>query len=415
MMQQLKYINGYFLKNMTGFIIASFAIWRVLLFVVAGVGASFWAFLPRFPYSEIFLTNSGLPAWIWSFANFDGVHYLTIAKSGYSAQFTQVFFPLFPILLGLVDKILFFVNPIINGLLISNFCFLISLLIFSRLLSIDYKSDHIKWMILFVLIIPTSFYFGGLYTESFFFLFVISSFLAARKKRWWLSGILGALASATRLVGIFLLPALLWEWWEPNKLKIKNEKLKMTIKNSKISKYYYNILHTAYYILHTPIFYLVPLGLVAYMVYLQIAFGDWLYFWHVQPVFGADRSGSSIILLPQVIWRYIKILTSIPIAKESFWIPLLELTSTISAIVLLVIAHIRKVRLSYLIFSWLAVLTPTMTGTFSSMPRYILVAFPIFIALGLIKSRPFKILLSVICCLLSAIVTILFTRGHWVS
>lgn len=400
---------------MTGFIIASFAIWRVLLFVVAGVGASFWAFLPRFPYSDIFLTNSGLPVWIWSFANFDGVHYLTIAKSGYSAQFTQVFFPLFPILLGLADKILFFLNPIINGLLISNFCLFIALVIFSRLLSIDYKSDDIKWMILFVLIIPTSFYFGSLYTESFFFLFVISSFLAARKKRWWLSGILGALATASRLVGIFLLPALLWEWQKENRSKYQVLSIKYKKDKLNTSKFLDRFLHTIFCVLHSPILYIVPLGIVAYMVYLQIAFGDWLYFWHVQPVFGAERSGSNIILLPQVIWRYIKILTSIPIAKESFWIPLLELTSTISAIVLLLIAHIRKVRLSYLIFSWLAVLTPTMTGTFSSMPRYILVAFPIFIALGLIKSRLFKILLSVICLMLSVILTILFTRGHWVS
>lgn len=396
---------------MTGFIIASFAIWRALLFVVAGFGASFWAFLPRFPYSEIFLTNSGYPSWIWSWANFDGVHYLTIAKSGYWAQFTQVFFPLFPILLGFVDKILFFVNPIINGLLISNFCLFIALVIFSKLLFIDYKSNHIKWMILFVLIIPASFYFGSLYTESLFFLFVISSFLAARKKRWWLSGILGALASATRLVGIFLLPALLWEWYK-DKYKVQSSKFKVAANSLNP---YHKFLNFAFCILHSPILYLVPLGLVAYMVYLQIAFGDWLYFWHVQPVFGGERSGSSIILLPQVIWRYIKILTSIPIAKESFWIPLLELTSTISTIVLLLIAHIRKVRLSYLIFSWFAVLTPTLTGTFSSMPRYILVAFPIFIVLGLIKSRPFKILLSVICLMLSVILTILFTRGHWVS
>ncbi len=399
---------------MTGFIIASFAIWRVLLFIIAGVGASFWAFLPRFPYSEIFLTSSGYPSWIWSFANFDGVHYLTIAKSGYSAQFTQVFFPLFPILLGLADKILFFVSPIINGLLISNICLFIALVIFSRLLSIDYKSNDIKWMILFVLIIPTSFYFGSLYTESLFLLFVISSFLAARKKRWWLSGIFGALATASRLVGIFLLPALLWEWHK-EKCKMQNAKCKITIKNLKLSEFHRYIFHFSFFIFNSPVTYLVPLGLVAYMVYLQIAFGDWLYFWHVQPIFGAERSGSSIILLPQVIWRYIKILTSIPIAKESFWIPLLELTSTISAIVLLLIAHIRKVRLSYLIFSWLAVLTPTMTGTFSSMPRYILVAFPMFITLGLIKSRPFKILLSVICYLLSVILIILFTRGHWVS
>ncbi len=87
------------------------------------------------------------------------------------------------------------------------------------------------------------------------------------------------------------------------------------------------------------------------MVYLQLVFGDWLYFWHAQPVFGAERSGGSIVLLPQVFWRYLKILSSVSINTQMFWISLSELTFTILAIISLIYAHVKKVRLSYLIFS----------------------------------------------------------------
>ena len=75
---------------MISFLISIFLIWRISLFFVAWLVEQILKFAPRFPYADIFLIPSKLPAWMWSFANFDGVHYLTIAKQGYSAKFTQV-------------------------------------------------------------------------------------------------------------------------------------------------------------------------------------------------------------------------------------------------------------------------------------------------------------------------------------
>jgi len=386
------------------FTLGIFLIWRIGLFFIAAIGEKILSFSPSFPYSDIYLIPSGLPHWLWSFANFDGVHYLTIAEKGYSAQFTQVFFPLYPLLIGIFNNILPFINPIITGLFISNMLFLFSLMIFRKLMRLDYKEKEIKWMIAFLLFFPTSFFLGSLYTESLFFFLVISSFYMARKKRWILAGILGAFASATKLVGILLLPALLWEWWQANRSKYHVLGIK-----------YKKILHTIFYILHSPIIYLIPLGLITYTIYLQQAFGDWLYFWHAQPVFGAERSGTGIIILPQVIWRYLKMLVTNPYTQYSFWVALWELGSLVVSCSLLVIGLLKKVRMSYLIFGFLTVIVPTLTGTLSSMPRYILVAFPIFISLGLIRNRLERNLLFVICCLLSVIFTILFTSGRWVS
>jgi len=59
----------------------------------------------RFPYVDEVLKNSDLPAWMHQFGNFDGVHYVRIASAGYEYQFTQAFFPLYPLLIKIVSPI----------------------------------------------------------------------------------------------------------------------------------------------------------------------------------------------------------------------------------------------------------------------------------------------------------------------
>lgn len=387
---------------MRKYLLELFSLWRIVLFGFTFIAGFLLPFSPRFPYSDIYFQKSNIPYWIWSFANFDGVHYLTIAKSGYSAQFTQVFFPLYPLSLYLFSKLFPWVNMIILGIFISNIFFILLLTVFWRLLEIDYRVDQIKWIIIFLLVFPTSFFFGSLYTESFFLFLIICSFLFARKHKWWLAGMLGALATATRLVGIFLLPSLIYEWL------LFSEKRK----TSEIKNIFYRKLNSIY---NAKFLLLIPLGLLFYMFFLQIKFHDWLLFWHVQPVFGASRSGNSMILFPQVLWRYFKIMLNVPVSQEMFWISLSEVLFTLLSISCLIYAHFKKVRFSYLIFSWCAVIIPTLTGTFSSMPRYILVAFPMYIALGLMRNTKLKAVLILIFVLLLTIYTILFSRGHWVS
>ena len=106
---------------------------KILLFTIAYLGSSILPFNPSFPYADIYLLPSKLPQWLWSFANFDGVHYLTIAQKGYSAQFTQVYFPLYPILLKYFS-VIFPLNQVLTGLIISNLFFLSSLFVFYLLI-----------------------------------------------------------------------------------------------------------------------------------------------------------------------------------------------------------------------------------------------------------------------------------------
>lgn len=365
-------------KSDLGKIVGLFIIWRILIFFIAFISPKL---LPKFgatfPYYEEVLIATGLPNFIWSFGNFDGVHYLRIAQDGYAYQFTQAFFPLYPILIKIVS-FLTLGNFLIGALLISNLAFLAGMFLFYKLVKKNFDEKTAFWSILFLLTIPTSFYFGSVYTEGIFFLTIIAAFYLFESGRILLASIVGSFASATRLVGIFLAPSL-----------VKRKNLASLI----------------------PIL-IVPLGLIAYMIYLKIEFNNPLYFLTAQSIWGQERATTGIVLLPQVFWRYIKILlttTGLPLANALF-----ELVATLFAIVILILA-IKKVKREWLIFSWLTVLTPTLTGTLTSMPRYVLVAFPIYIVLSRIKDTRIKLIILFVFIILLIITTTLFTRGYWVA
>jgi hypothetical protein len=237
---------------------------------------------------------------------------------------------------------------------------------------------------------------------------VVVSFWLARKKRWILSGFVAGLASGTRITGAFLLPALIYEW-------LLNNKMYRTLVSYHRQKWVKQLTPIGSVILTCPYLYLVPLGLVIYMIYLQFAFSDALYFWHAQSVFGAERTGTSIILPPQVVWRYLKIFFSVSWKNYHFWTAVWEFAAFIFGVATLIVAHKKRVRMSYLLFSWPVLLIPTLTGTFSSLPRYILLLLPIYIILGNIKNTFTKLIILFICVCLQTIFVIDFVRGWWVA
>lgn len=319
----------------------------------------------------------------WSWANFDGVHYLGIASFGYR-QFEQAFFPLYPLLIRILGAFSG-IDYVKLGILLSNLSFFLAIVILYSLIKLDYPKNAF-WIIAFLLFFPTSFYFASVYTESLFLFLAIGSFYAARKRLWWLAGFCGALASATRIVGVFLLPALAVEYF-------------LTSRSDKRSFLW---------------LLLIPLGLILYMYWLNNNYGDPFYFFHAQASFGAGRSSSGLILLPQVVFRYLKIFITADFNYQ-YLISVVEFISSIGALFLLIYG-IKKIRWSYWVFAALAYLTPTLTGTFLSMPRFVLTIFPLFFLLpyylGNNKVRTIWLTISIV---LLFIATMLFTRGYWIA
>src|SRR3989344_9042564 len=138
---QMKLFTDPYVKR----IILIFIAWRLILFTIAYLSPSLIPEIKQtYPYRYV-LIDSGLSYWIWSFGNFDGVHYLRLAQEGYTnLQFTQAFFPVYPILIKLTSFITFG-NYLIAGLLISNLAFLLGLLIFYKLVKENFDEKTALW------------------------------------------------------------------------------------------------------------------------------------------------------------------------------------------------------------------------------------------------------------------------------
>ncbi len=371
-----------------------FAIWqvivlRLLTLTAAVIGLNYLAFKPSFPYWDSVLQTFGHPLF-WSWANFDGVHYLMVSEKGYVFGLTQAFFPLYIVL----TKVGAFIvqNRVIAGLALSHLFFVGSLVIFYKLLRLDYSQKVTHRTILYLVLFPTSFYFLSVYTESLFLFLLLLSFYFMRTKQWGYAALVGIALTLTRIIGIFIVPAYLYEVWKSKAAQDKYPPFSHLI------------------LACVPV-----LGLLAYMLYLHVEFNDPLLFAHVQSSFGAGRETDKLVLIYQVFWRYLKMVFTVDRSNPLYFTVWLELLSTLSFVGLLIWGFLKKVRTSYLIFSIPGLLLPTLTGTLSSMPRYVLVLFPGFIVLGMIKHKWVQSLLVIIFTILLMICTALFTRGYWIA
>lgn len=377
-------------------VVLLFIIIRLLDFCGSYIAHFFIPYLGFFPYTEMF-KQTFLPPFLYSFANFDGLHYIRTATMGYS-QYAQAFFPFYPLLIR-NSRYMFGGDAIFTGLFISNLFFLIGLLIFNRyLVLLRYSTAQIKWTILFLCIYPTAFFFGAVYNTAVFFCFVITSLYFYKKKQFVFAGITAMLAAVTRLEGIFLIiPFILPLFF------LKKE---------------YQFQPKTIFVLFSPI-----AGLLSFMGYLWKSTGDPLFFLHSQPAFGANRS-STIVLLPQVLYRYIKIFIT---ASHDFryFVSVFEFSMFIFVLGILIVDNFQILKnkknkyfieeLGLNLFSLGNLILPTLTGTLSSIPRYSLMALSTFIVLGKMKNIYLKFIVAFIFLIIHVVVLMLFIQGYFVS
>lgn len=376
--------------------------WKTILFLVSYIASLVLEYKPSFPYPKN-LTLFGTHRWLYSWANFDGVHYLTIAENGYvGTALIQAFFPVYPFLIKIIDSLH---NLLITGFLLSNFFSIVFIVLFYYFLKEFFTHQKSLLIITIFMFFPTSFFLGAFYTESLFLSLVIGAFLAAHKKKWWLAGILAAIASATRIVGIILVPTLLIEFFYPHSLSLA--KLKSINFKEKI--------WSGHQLINLSWILVGSLGLFSYMFYLDKTFDDPIYFFHVQSEFGGIRQ-ESLVLYPQVVWRSLKVLWTARPFDFRYFTYIQEFLAGTMGLGLILWGFTKKIKLSYLIFALGVFFLPPLTGTFSSMPRYILVCFPIFIVLAdFLKNK--KVLYAYLGISGIALATnlILFIQGYWMA
>jgi hypothetical protein len=271
---------------------------------------------------------------------------------------------------------------VLAALLISNIAFLAFLIIFHKLITQKFDTKIANISIFTLLAFPTALFGVAVYSESTFLLLACLTLYFLEKKRFIFAAFVSAIATTTRLVAVFLIIPFVFEYIKSINYKIRNLNIKVLLIPASIS------------------------GIFLYSLYLYLKFNDAFYFSTVESVW--HRTFINPI---STIYSY---LTINPLGKP--FNDYLDLASTLGFLSILIIG-IKKIPISWWLFSLLVILVPASTGTLTSMPRYVLSAFPVFILMAIyLEKRPvLKLLIWGTFLILQVSLAILFVNGFWAA
>jgi len=362
----------------------TFIVTRLALIAIAELASMVIGQRPGVHYAAS--ANPLLAVW----GRWDAEHYLGIAQQGYSG-FEPAFFPLYPLLIRIVTTLTG--SHLIAGLIVSNTAGFFALLYLYKLVAHEYNRQVAQRAVFYVSIFPTAIFFSAVYSESLFLFLTVGSFYYVRERAWIKAGLFGFFAALTRSEGVLLAVPFLIEWL-----------VAFREGGREFARYWFDDIVKPLVGMA-----LVPLGLGVYMAYLWVLTGDPLRFSHVQTHW--DRHAAA----PWVsVWNTVEKIAHAhapqTIANQS-----LELFFT-ALMLFVLVAGVRRVRLSYSVYMLLSILVPMSTGSLMSMQRFALVLFPMFALLALWGSRPAVNNAYVSFSLpLLGLFTVLFAAWYWVA
>ena len=315
-----------------------------------------------------FLFHGGEPHSSWlvdAFQKWDSYWFLNIVREGYRfvgpvEQVSGVTagipetnvtpFPLYPLAMKVGGWITG--DPAVAGLLVSQICLLLSFWLLYKLARLDLNRGPAEMAVWFFALVPWTYAFSAIYSEALFFCLVLGSIYAARSNRFLVAGILGMLASLTRLPGVLVAIPVFLEI-----LAHRKETGRAPITASLALM-------------------LIPFGSAAYLGYLWWLTGEpFAYFigqqgWHKELV---------------VPWHHVYVwITSADFDGQQ----MLDLTTTTFAIAILVVGFDR-IRFSYWAYLLVSTLVLLSSSYLLGLPRYLAAVFPVYFVLaGLAARRP---------------------------
>lgn len=351
-------------------------IWNIAIRAVAILG---YYFLPQHYAPLSFISSLWKNNFIfWSFANFDGEHYLAVAKFGYQIRngFPEyAFFPLFPLL---IHTISFFLRDVyLSGMIVAQLSLWVALIYITKWCQIL----KLKNISLPLLVSTGAVFLSSIYTEPLFIALAAMTMYFSEKKWWGRAALTTALATATRVNGILLAVFL-----------------------------FVKLLKSTKSILKSGVYSLVSIsGLFAYMFYLWQKTGDALAWFHAQGAWGKAVATSPITTLTS----YLRAITIDFSPDLIHLVVVFEVATTAFAIYLFIkLLTSHRLDLSYWLYLALNLALPLATGSLGSMPRFFLTLFPL---LSIVPSLPklSKTLYYTFSISVGIIGIILFTRGYW--
>jgi hypothetical protein len=326
--------------------------------------------------------------WLSLWNRWDAPHYLDIARTGYVSDGVEarwiVFYPLYPWLVRVAAFVLR--DELMGALFISALASIAAALLLYRLARLDEQEGVARASVFFMLIFPTAYFLHIGYTESLFLALALGAFLAARSRRWWAAGLLGGLAAMTRINGLLLLPALLFEAREEYAASERKH---------------------------------LPRGL-AWLALVCAGFGVYLFInWHVLGDPRAFLNAQSEFWYKQLTWPWVGIAESWKSLmgrepSEAQMVGLNELFFVMLGLGLTIWAWLR-LRTSYAVWMSCNWLLWTSTKFLLSVPRYTLVLFPAYFLFArvAVSRQAWGAVITIWSLLLLALFAARFAQGYW--
>lgn len=330
------------------------------------------------------------PASIIAWSQWDAAHYTRIAVNGYDHPTdpgNPAFFPLYPLVMRgfgwltcLNDS---WLEMQIAGVAVAWICFFVAVALLTTLFQRMVGEDIARTAGMLLCVSPFSFFLTAGYTESLFMIFVALTFLYGIRERWGWAALAVALATASRVTGVFLIPALLLMAWR------RNASPRTLVGIAATS----------------------PLGIISYMAFTWRTLDDPLAFLNAQEGWGGwyDRTGIYIegFLANPIAWFF---------GDPADPIILLNVLMLVIWIVTLVPMH-RIVGWEISLFS--ALITFQASTSFHSLGRYLLPAFGTYVVLATWLESPrmppiVRDVVVVGSVVLMTGLLILFSQAEWV-
>lgn len=228
-------------------------------------------------YDELIPPENPLAGW----SRWDSAHYALVAFEGYAGPAGEPvqargFFPLYPILMRAFAWVMpgntTRTDVAVASVIVANICFLALVVMLAKMIASQFDRETALTATALLMVSPFAFFFNAGYSESLFLLSVVVAFWFAYRQEWMGASLAIAVASATRLFGLALIPCILWIAWR------QRAQLRDLV--------------------------IIPvtgaLGTLAYVLWTWIRYDDVLAYWHAQSTFWGnwhDRLGHYIDIL----------------------------------------------------------------------------------------------------------------------
>jgi hypothetical protein len=364
-------------------------VWIAGLYAILKIG-----FLPGFVGPRITAPYGGFAnLLVGPAARWDSAWYLSIAQHGYGVKARSAFFPLYPLATNAVGFVVR--SEIVAGILISLSALLVALYLLHRLTTLELGASYGRGAVLLMAFFPMALFFSAVYTEALLLALTIGAVYAARLERWALAGVLGALAAATRNTGVLILiPLVVLYIYGPRGTGVARR----AIGDSSD----WRARFAARYTPRRELLWLalVPLGLLAFLLYMDVAYGDFLRPLHATEIYWR-RHFHLLRGLPRgatFAWHAVRQIAS-GSDKPLYAVPIGELADPyrLAAVNLvdfgflilvsgLTVGVLRSMPIAYGAYcvAGIAIATssPIAFEPLASFPRYAAVLFPIYIWLS---------------------------------